>query len=128
MALTGSRLASAAVDAAPGILGSRLVGDWLGASLANVLLSPFSVAAVLITLELSGSSATAAKERPPAHLAAGVADATGPSSPANGDRARMSCRQGPPFAEQGSAGRVAVGAAAHAMGRLGPAVGGGAGS
>jgi len=85
IALIEGLLASGAVDAAPGILGSRVVSDALGASLANVLLSPFyALAAVLIALELSASCATAAVERPPAQPAAGVADATAPSSLPNG--------------------------------------------
>lgn len=43
-----------------------------------------AVAAVLIRLDLSGSTATAGGERSPARPAAGVADATAPSSLPNG--------------------------------------------
>jgi hypothetical protein len=53
--LASEAIADAALPAAHTLLGNPFVSDWLGESAANVLLSPlYAVAAVLITLELSG--------------------------------------------------------------------------
>jgi hypothetical protein len=48
-------LTDAALDLIHGAIHSRFLGDWAGEALANLLFSPFyAVAAVLMTLELSG--------------------------------------------------------------------------
>jgi hypothetical protein len=53
--LAGAVLSVVLVDAMPPILGSNFLSDWIGEAASSIALSPFyAVAAVLITLQLSG--------------------------------------------------------------------------
>ena len=53
--LAGTVLAAVMIDALPPILGSHFLRDWIGEAASSIALSPFyAVAAVLITLQLSG--------------------------------------------------------------------------
>jgi hypothetical protein len=53
--LASEILADVAIEIIHGVIHSPFLGDWAGEAVANILLSPFyAVAAVLMTLELSG--------------------------------------------------------------------------
>jgi hypothetical protein len=54
--LVTAALSGIAIDLLPEVAGSNFLSDWIGEAATSVLLSPtYAVAAVLITLELSGS-------------------------------------------------------------------------
>jgi hypothetical protein len=53
--LASEALTDVVLSVGHGVLGDSLFADWLGESAANIVLSPlYAVAAVLITLRLSG--------------------------------------------------------------------------
>ena len=54
--LVTAALSGLAIDLLPELAGSNFLSDWVGEAATSMLLSPvYAVAAVLITLELSGS-------------------------------------------------------------------------